>query len=64
MQQKSKNRIRVVLFLFLFGFMSFALGLGYMIRGSDPLNIANLLATVLGALVIILAAYLVKKQWY
>ena len=63
MQQKSKNRIRVVLFLFLFGFILFGYGLVFIIRGTNPLNIVNLLATVIGALCLILAVYLVRKRW-
>jgi len=64
MQQKSKNRIRVILFLFLFGFILFASGLGFTLRGINPLGAVDLLVTAIGVLCIVLAIFLVKKHWY
>jgi hypothetical protein len=64
MQQKSKNRIRVILFLFLFGFILFSSGLGFTLRGINPMGAVGLLVTAIGALCIILAIYLTKKHWY
>jgi len=64
MRQKSKNRIRVILFLFLFGFMLFSSGLGFTLRGINPMGAVGLLVTAIGALCIVLAIYLAKKHWY
>jgi hypothetical protein len=59
MQQKSKNRIRVILFLF--GFILFASGLGFTLRGINPLGTVGLFLTAIGALCIVLAIYLAKE---
>ena len=69
MQRRRVSRIGVVLFLFIFGFVCFRTGLGvgvvyYPFRGFDPTGAIHLSLTVIGALCLILAVYLVKKRWF
>jgi hypothetical protein len=58
------NRARVILFLFFFGFVLFALGASFTLRGINSTGAVNLLLMVVGALCIVVAAYLIKKRWY
>ena len=53
------------MFLFVFGFVCFKFGLvDPAFRGTDPAVVVHLLLTVIGALSLILAVYLVKKRWF
>ena len=69
MQRRRVSRIGVILFLFVFGFVCLRIGLGvgvvyYPFRGFDPTGAIHLLLTVIGALCLISAVYLVKKRWF
>jgi hypothetical protein len=64
MQRKSKSRIGVILFLFILGFACIRIGLFFQFRSIDLTGAVHLLLSVIGALCIILAVYLMKKRWF
>ena len=64
MQQKTISRIAVVLFLFVFGFVCFRTGVFFIFPFIDPTGVFHLFLTIIGAFCIVLAIYLVKKNWF